>query len=213
MFSYFGRKVALGKYYPAPKFDLVIEPFAGSMAYSLMHQTRDGAIGIEANPKVVDTWNRICGLTKEQIENYPIPEVGEDTEDHWLIQAAFSEHASEASKRRWTARMNRDTLPQIRYALKHLEYARNNVEYRLGHYSDAPDVEATWFIDPPYQHVQKGYMRHDLDYGELAEFCMSRRGQVIVCEQKGADWLPFEDLVEIRGTVNKRTTEVIWVNA
>ena len=35
MFYYYGRKKQIVKYYPDPNFDSIIEPFAGSAAYSL----------------------------------------------------------------------------------------------------------------------------------------------------------------------------------
>jgi hypothetical protein len=60
-----------------------------------------------------------------------------------------------------------------------------------------PNVEATWFVDPPYQHVAKSYRNDEIDcntvdFPALAAWVRSRSGQVIVCEQAGADWLPFE---------------------
>jgi len=86
-------------------------------------------------------------------------------------------------------------------------------------YRDLENVEATWFIDPPYQapHMRKMY-RHgkNLDYRELAEWCRSRRGQVIVCEAEGADWLPFRPVATSNGAAlnsdgtARRTTEVVW---
>lgn len=181
------------------------------MAYTLHHRPVAG-LGIEANVAVVETWNRICNLSESEILSYKLPNVGEVTDDHWLIQAAFSEHASTAIKRVWTKRMNRDAEPQKRYAAKHVDYAREHIRYLQGHYLDAPDVEATWFIDPPYQKVVKGYLRDDLDYAQLREFCLSRKGQVVVCEQQGADWLPFHRLYDMKGTVNRETTEMVWTN-
>ena len=35
MFYYYGRKKQIAKYYPEPKYDTIVEPFAGSAAYSL----------------------------------------------------------------------------------------------------------------------------------------------------------------------------------
>lgn len=62
-------------------------------------------------------------------------------------------------------------------------------------YEELSNVEATWFIDPPYQIAGKSYTHgsKDIDYVDLGEWCKSRKGQVIVCENKGADWLPFKD--------------------
>lgn len=37
MFYYYGAKNLLSRYYPEPKHDIIIEPFAGSAAYSCYH--------------------------------------------------------------------------------------------------------------------------------------------------------------------------------
>jgi len=90
-------------------------------------------------------------------------------------------------------------------------------------YLDLPtDVEATWFIDPPYQGVKYGSYKHDykaIDYQQLAAWCRSLPGQVIVCEQLGADWLPFRDCCEVsgmrgkmRGVAGAKSQEMIWTN-
>jgi hypothetical protein len=78
----------------------------------------------------------------------------------------------------------------------------------------------TWFVDPPYQHIKNGYkVKADFDYGHLATWCKSLPGQVIVCEQEGADWLPFRPCCEVsgmrgkmRGVAGAKSQEVIWTN-
>jgi len=91
-----------------------------------------------------------------------------------------------------------------------------------GDYSDAPDIAATWFVDPPYQPLgtmASGGYRYgaDLDYEALSEWCRSRRGQVIVCEQAPASWLPFRPLaVQRNGAASSRgdnRLEVVWHRA
>ncbi len=81
--------------------------------------------------------------------------------------------------------------------------------------------ECTWFIDPPYQNVKGGYKygREGIDYQKLAAWCKRLRGQVIVCEQEGADWLPFRPCCEVsgmrgkmRGVAGAKSREVIWTN-
>lgn len=211
MFYYFGRKWKLAKEYPTPRYPTIIEPFAGSMAFSLYHKPQK-AIGIEADPNVWKMWNNITGLTAEEIFNYSEPVIGDRVFDRWLLMASISHGTADTKSWLWTDRMTRNLKSQKKFAAKNLEYAKNNIDYILDTYKNAPDMEATWFIDPPYQKKMKGYKRVDLFYPELAEFCLSRKGQVIVCEQLGADWLPFKELKEIKGTNNKRTIEVVWYN-
>jgi 16S rRNA G966 N2-methylase RsmD len=81
-----------------------------------------------------------------------------------------------------------------------------------GDYTRAPDVEATWFIDPPYNNrAGSHYVHADLDYAALATWCQSRRGQVIVCENEGATWLPFRTFATLKAGLNgKGSKEVIW---
>jgi hypothetical protein len=85
-----------------------------------------------------------------------------------------------------------------------------------GSYEQAPDIPATWFIDPPYA-VQGSYYKHGskgIDYAALGAWCRSRQGQVMVCEQEGADWMPFvffRDIKAMEGAHGrKRSREVIW---
>lgn len=79
-------------------------------------------------------------------------------------------------------------------------------------YWQLPNFEATWFIDPPYQHVPPAYRRGDIDcntidFAHLAAWVKSRKGQVIVCEKEGADWLPFKPFRALKaGTANARGT-------
>ena len=83
------------------------------------------------------------------------------------------------------------------------------VEYTL-----APDLEATYFIDPPYQRITHGYDsdRSGLDFGALAEWCLTRQGQIIVAEESGANWLPFRPLTAKRTINNTPTIEVVYTN-
>jgi hypothetical protein len=53
-------------------------------------------------------------------------------------------------------------------------------------------------------------------YDCLKEWCKTRDGQVIVCENEGADWLPFSPVAKRRGITGRyqksSATEVVWVN-
>jgi 16S rRNA G966 N2-methylase RsmD len=85
---------------------------------------------------------------------------------------------------------------------------------KLGDYKELQNEKATWFIDPPYmfggEHQYK-FGNKNLDFNKLGEWCKSRNGQIIVCENSKADWLDFKPIIKMQGTIHK-TTEVIWSN-
>lgn len=85
-----------------------------------------------------------------------------------------------------------------------------------GGYDEAPEIEATWFVDPPYHRSGKHYRYSEVDYDGLGAWCRKLKGQVVVCEQKGATWLPFSTFRAIRATPGKRgsgtSNEVIWTS-
>jgi 16S rRNA G966 N2-methylase RsmD len=86
-----------------------------------------------------------------------------------------------------------------------------------GDYADCNiSGSGTWFIDPPYQRAGRHYRfgPDQIDYKELAAWCLSRPGQVIVCENHGADWLPFQSLSEVKTTrAGRRSREVVWLSS
>jgi hypothetical protein len=62
-------------------------------------------------------------------------------------------------------------------------------------YEQVPDIEATWFVDPPYATpAGRHYPFNRFDYAALALWCKNRRGQTIVCEDASSTWLPFSHL-------------------
>ena len=48
-----------------------------------------------------------------------------------------------------------------------------------------------------------------MDYSKLGEYCLNRKGQLIVYENSKSNWLDFKPLVEMNGQLHK-TTEVIY---
>ena len=106
----------------------------------------------------------------------------------------------------WTEATRDRVASQLR-AIRHWE----SIE---GDYTDAPYVEATWFVDPPYNNAVGRHYKHGpdgIDYAALGEWCQNRPGQVLVCENEGAKWLPFRPFVTLKAGVNgKGSHEVLW---
>ena len=74
---------------------------------------------------------------------------------------------------------------------------------------------ATWFVDPPFRGKAGRRYRFGssaIDYEQLGKWCLERLGQVMVCEQLGAGWLPFVDAGKGRGMSGERPT-LMWSNA
>ncbi len=60
MFYYYGRKKQVAKYYPVPNFSTIVEPFAGSAAYSLYGENwKKDVILVEKDRRVFDLG--MCG--------------------------------------------------------------------------------------------------------------------------------------------------------
>ena len=86
-------------------------------------------------------------------------------------------------------------------------------------YESIPNTPATWFIDPPYAcKAGRAYPHNAVDFPALAEWCRSRDGQVMVCENSDSPaWLPFTQFRAHAGALQtgegiKRTQEVWWTN-
>lgn len=211
MFYYFGSKRRMAPLYPEPLHQLIIEPFAGSAGYACHHAAGHDVLLVERDPRVVALWDRVRSMSVEEALSLPAPELGSRTTDMLALTRAVSEH-SLASRYITVQPRLVSRWPQLRARLAEMIPLVQGWTIVEGDYTRAPDVEATWFIDPPYQKKVRGYaFRPDFDL--LAEWVLTRRGQVIVCEQQGADWLPFVPLAEIVGVNGKRSTEVIWTNS
>lgn len=230
LFSYYGGKSRIAHLYPAPKFPLIVEPFAGAAGYSLRYPQSKVWLN-ELNPRVHSVWHWFIYEDEQVVRGWieRLPEriergaevanivPGCPTPLLTLLQFEAGQGAggSEGDNRTIFSPFGAISSKRLRSRLLYwLPILRHWAVSNLS-YHKLPDLEATWFVDPPYNNpAGERYRYHDLDYSALADWCRSRRGQVIVCENAGATWLPFEPLCERRGiksaTVKSRAMEVIY---
>ena len=222
MWGYYGSKSKIVHKYPAPKYDIIIEPFAGTAQYSLKYWDRKVIL--------IEKYNLICNLfkwlqkcSKKDILSTRQLKCGENVDDFswdcqerkdlvgFIITGAPSMPKKTASKWKTVIRPNTQ-----QYKLESIANSLEKIRHWdiiCGDYQESPDIKATWFVDPPYVIGGKYYKygSKNIDYGDLGKWCKNRKGQVIVCEADGADWLPFKPLVACRGN-RYQHKESIWTN-
>lgn len=229
-FTYYGgknRATRQGRY-PAPDHHRLMEPFAGSAGYAMAYPDRDVWIN-DPDPAVAGTWAYLANAEEREILALPDLAEGQTVNDldlpqgaRWLIgwwlnkggaqpklrPSSFMLHHA-AGGPYWGGSIRRRIASQLG-AIRHWTITDHD-------YEDLPNYEATWFIDPPYQTAGRHYRfgSAGLDYARLGRWCESRRGQVIVCEEEGADWLPFRPLYETDQTEGRqkparRRVEAVW---
>lgn len=211
---YYGGKFRAASKYPAPIHDTIIEPFAGAAGYACRYPDRN-VILIEKNPVVAATWRYLIGVSAEEILAIPDIPAGGSVDDlnvcqeaRWLAGWWCNDATVQPSKQpsAW-ARTKAETggvagwtTPTKARIIKNLPKIRH-WQIIEGTHLDAPDIKATWFVDPPYQTpAGRFYPNNEVDYPALGEWCLSRKGQVIVCEQAAADWLPWNRTLDIQAT-------------
>ena len=215
MFSYFGSKSKLVKLYPKPNHDKIIEPFAGSARYALEYFEKDITI-VDKYESVIDIWKYLQSASESDILGLPdiLPKTKLDTlvgltdVERSLIyfcSARGNGYVGAVSGNFNNWQQDKKRIASSLFKIKHWNIV-------LGSYEDIENIPATWFIDPPYQYVtRRNYKYSNIDYATLREYCLNRKGQVIVCENDKADWLPFKRLSKLNGMV-KQTIETIWIN-
>jgi len=214
IFYYYGRKKQLAKHYPSPKHDIIIEPFAGSAAYSLYKDNwKKEVILIEKDKAVADIWDWLINeATPSQIERMPNLEVGEKSSEFLHIIHSASKMAFKYKTIKVTPVLARNWEISKRIMAKDLNKIKH-WKIICGDYSSAPNIEATWFIDPPYKDAPGMGYRYGsniLNYADLANWTKKRKGDTIFCEGLHGDYLPFEPLIELKGIAGKKSKEVIY---
>ena len=226
LFSYYGSKSKIAGRYPKPAHDTIIEPFAGGATYSLRYPERQVVL-VEKNPRTFAIWDYLLSTTLGDVLS-ALPktlEKGAKIDDVLpagapaglveLCRAGFNMGAAGAQVTETATEFGSLHWHQVARRLEHYLPKIDHWRVILGDYSLAPSGPATWFVDPPYKvhgsTRRKRYTHHSVNYDNLAAWCLSRHGQVIVCEGEGADWLPFTragDGVPRGGA--KKAGELVW---
>lgn len=207
-FSYYGGKWRLAPRYPKPQYRTIVEPFAGSAGYSVRHHDHQVVL-VEKDPVIASVWRYLLRVTPAELRALPniandqtVDDLGQiPQEAKWLVGLWLNKASMYPCKKpsAWMRSLKYDTSfwgPKIRERLaSQVELIRH---WRLieGDYSSVPDLEhVTWFVDPPYDNSAGRLYKlgaEKIDFRALGEWCRHRRGQVMVCENVGATWLPFE---------------------
>jgi hypothetical protein len=199
-FSYYGSKWRLAKHYPPPLHDVVFEPFAGSAGYSTRHHEHSVRLS-DVDPVVVGVWEYLIRTSSREILDLPAPVDSVDDlhacpEARWLVGFWLGRAMAKPRRtisawgrtRRWPLSFwgaeVRDRIARQVDLVRHWRISQCS-------YEDVASERATWFCDPPYERQGRHYKRSRVDYQELSRWARGLPGQVLVCENEGATWLPF----------------------
>lgn len=186
---------------------------------------------VDKYPVICEIWRWLIGSSPADVRAIPCVEHVDDlpaaTPEGARLLVGFKMNAATASPcRSLSAGMRRlQALGQRTqgWTPEHRERVASQVDaikhWRVieGDWTAAPLVEATWYVDPPYTNKAGECYVHGpgaIDFEQLGRACREiMPGQVIVCENEGATWLPFEPFATLKAGVNgKGSREVIWTN-
>ena len=217
-FPYIGSKYTLAPRYGAPRYPVVIEPFCGSAAYAVRHNIKH-AILIDKFYKICDLWGYLVAARPKDIMKLPIDfdRISQlDIPDgaKYLIGFWISKGDAEPKDTRsaWARQYRYDPICRVWNEAVRDRIAKQvdlikEWEILWGDFQLAPDIEATWFVDPPYFDAgRRCYNDWQIDYPKLERFCRTRLGQLIVCEGSDAPWFEFKHFANARGTFGKFRT-------
>ena len=161
MWSYYGSKTNLVDFYPRPKHGVIIEPFAGSARYSLRHFEND-VILIDKYPVITEIWKWLQQCSEKDILSLPrklnpgqsLDEFTFDCEAAKKFMGFMIGCADSRPRNTITDRKSIDRPNFTNFGLKRVASQLFKIRHWKiieGSYTDSPDVEATWFVDPPYE--------------------------------------------------------------
>lgn len=227
---YYGGKWRAAPRYPTPMHRTIVEPFAGAAGYSMRYPDHYVVL-VERYAVIAEMWRYLIAVPASEVRRIPCVDAVDDL-PAWvpaggraIVGFAMNDATTAPCK---VLSAGRKTM---RAAGSHLEgwteAKRERVASQVerirhwqiieGDYTEAPDIKATWFVDPPYNNRAGSYYVHSaLDYASLGAWCRARRGQTLVCENDGATWLPFEPFATFQRNpmsgADGGSKEVLWSN-
>lgn len=238
-FKYYGSKYRIAPLYPAPRYRTIVEPFAGSASYSVLHADHRVVL-IETDPEVFELWRwLIHGATAADVRALPVCGSGPgdlppgfdlrhvDGPPGALLLMRYWQRVGRS--RCWTVSKwghlsgfwcaaTRDRIAAQLEAIRHWCIFSGDLTARPGLTEQLGASGCTWFVDAPYQ-AQPKIWGAAPDFPALGRWVCSLVGQVIVCEAPGATWLPFRPFTNAlngpagNGDGRKQRPELIWTNA
>lgn len=226
-FNFYGAKWRVALRYPPPRSNSIIEPFAGAAGYALRYHERCVTL-VERDATIAALWSYLCRVSPSEVRAIPLLQADETIDDlggvaeearslvgFWLNKGVSSPRRSPSAWMRSGIRPKSFWGVEIRERIASQVEAIRHWRVICGEHRAAPDVEATWFVDPPYEQAGRWYRHVIDDYVALAGWCLSRRGHLIVCEQQGASWLPFEPFCVTKAnesrTGGKKSREAVFM--
>lgn len=223
MWSYYGAKTNIVGYYPKPKHDKIIEPFAGTARYALKYFDKDVLL-VDKYEIIIRIWQWLQKCSPNDVLSLPRRlKQGEKLEDYkfdcieakWLMGFLISKGV-ESPRNKVVDWVSVQRPNFTNYSLQRIAKQLFKIKHwkvRLGTYEEIENQKATWFIDPPYQFGGHSYKENNkkINFPELATWCRTREGQVIVCETLKASWLPFKPVACHKGRAGIQK-EGVWCN-
>jgi len=199
----------------------VFIPYFGAKFMRALRNHEKNVILLDKSEYICGVWDYLIHAPAAEIRALPLMQPGDDVQDleickeaQWLLGFWINQGSTMPKRTMGGRASNRKfgtwgEAPRERLA-QQVEHIRH---WKIihGDYAQAPDIEATWFIDSPYEGQGKQYKHTVKSYGELGAWCRARKGQVMVCESQGATWLPFEPVTTVCGATHKITQEMLWV--
>lgn len=226
-FSYYGAKYTVGGRLGPPRRDVVVEPFAGSAAYSTRWGVRHAKL-YDVSDDICDLWDFLIHSSGRDIKD--IPDAFETNDEFlrldrgprllcgfWVAKGRaetssalspwYFQYRNATDCRVWGPAVKARIIKQ-KPAIA--EWTIDNLSWER-----IPQIEAHWHVDPPYNNsAGRRYPHSDVDYAALSSWCRRLPGSVDVCENAGADWLPFEPIGEVVSTRGRRggknSAEAVW---